>query len=169
MRRSIYHEIRGNVSEIGVFYRIDSCWNYPLATGTRPSRGGVSPMRLPWFVLAAVSLMAFITVKLRSKKPAVDLRLYKNFNFAAGSLVQFMMSVLFMSSSLLINIFLQQVYQFTPSQVGMLMFPQGMGTGLFSVIRGMAGTLGVTLSSVFLEHQRTTPAIYLVQQQEEPL
>jgi hypothetical protein len=108
-------------------------------------------------------------VKLRSKKPAVDLRLYKNFNVAAGSLVQFMMSVLFMSSSLLINIFLQQVYQSTPSPVGMLIFPQGMGTGLFSVMRGMAGTLGVTLSSVFLEHQRTTPAIYLVQQQEEPL
>ena len=46
----------------------------------------------------------------------------------------------------------------------MLMLPQGMGTGLFSVIRGIAGTLGVTLSSTFLEHQRTATTIYLAQQ-----
>ena len=48
----------------------------------------------------------------------------------------------------------------------MLMLPPGMGTGLLSVIRGIAGMLGVTLSSTFLEHQRTTLAIYLTQQRE---
>jgi EmrB/QacA subfamily drug resistance transporter len=143
---------------------------------------------------------------------------------------------------------LQRVYQFTPSQVGMLMFPQGvvfgigslwagrlsdyfnprlplifgllsfalvyywfggispvataaalmgmlclrsfsfscvnspntlmslralpddkvsMGTGLFSVTRGIAGTLGVVLSATYLEHQRTTHAIWFAQEQSE--
>ena len=180
----------------------------------------------------------------------MELRLYKNFNFAMGSLVQFLVSILFSSSSFLINIFLQRVYQFTPSQVGMLMFPQGvvfgigslwagrlsdycnprlplifgllsfalvyywfggispvataavlmgmlclrsfsfscvnspntlmslralpdekvsMGTGLFSVTRGIAGTLGVVLSATYLEHQRTTHAIWLAQEQGETL
>lgn len=198
------------------------------------------------FALSVLSFVSFITIELRSKSPVVDLRLYANVNFALGSLVQFLVAILFMSSSFLINIFLQRVYNFTPSQVGMLMFPQGivyglgslwagrlsdyvnprvplvcglicfalvyywlggispvatalaimsmlclrsfsfscvnspntlmslralpddkvsMGTGLFSVTRGIAGTLGVTLSAIFLEHQRTAHALWLAQQQ----
>jgi EmrB/QacA subfamily drug resistance transporter len=88
------------------------------------------------FALAAVSFMAFIAVEVRSKAPVVDLRLYKNFDFAMGSIVNFMATVLFMSSTFLINIFLQQVYQFTPAQVGMLTFPQGVVYGLVSLWSG---------------------------------
>lgn len=40
-----------------------------------------------------------------------------------------------------------------------------MGIGLFSVSRGIAGTLGVALTTTFLEHQRTIYAIELAQQQ----
>jgi EmrB/QacA subfamily drug resistance transporter len=212
--------------------------------------GWDSPYIRSLFAIAGVSFIAFITVELRSKTPVVELRLYKNFNFAMGSLVQFLVSILFMSSSFLINIFLQRVYQFTPTQVGILMFPQGvvygigslwagrmsdylnprlplvlgllsfafvyywfggispvataaalmamlclrslsfscvnspntlmslqalpddkmgMGTGLFSVTRGIAGTLGVALSTTYLEHQRSTHAIWLAQEQGETL
>jgi EmrB/QacA subfamily drug resistance transporter len=210
--------------------------------------GWDSPYIRSLFAIAGVSFIAFISVELRSKTPVVELRLYKNFNFAMGSLVQFLVSILFMSSSFLINIFLQRVYQFTPSQVGMLMFPQGivygigslwagrlsdylnprlplilglisfafvyywfggispvataaalmgmlclrslsfscvnapntllslralpdekvsMGTGLFSVTRGIAGILGVALSVTFLEQQRTAHAIWFAQEQGE--
>jgi MFS transporter, DHA2 family, multidrug resistance protein len=83
-----------------------------------------------------VSLIALISVELRAKSPVVELRLYKNFSFAMGSVVNFMVTVLFMSSTFLINIFLQQVYQFTPSQVGLLMFPQGVVYGLGSIWSG---------------------------------
>jgi EmrB/QacA subfamily drug resistance transporter len=198
------------------------------------------------FALSAASLIVFIIIELRSTAPLVDLRLYTNFNFAMGSLVQFLVSVLFSSSTFLLNIFLQRVYDYTPSQVGVLMFPQGivyglgsfwagrlsdfmnprlplvlglmcfglvyfwlgsistmatwtflmgmlclrsfsfscvnspntlltlrtlpddkvgMATGLFAVARGISGTLGVTLSTVFLEHQRAVHAIALSEQQ----
>jgi MFS transporter, DHA2 family, multidrug resistance protein len=198
------------------------------------------------FVLSAVSFVAFIMIELRLSNPLVDLRLYTNFNFAMGSLVQFLVSVLFSSSTFLINIFLQHVYQFTPTQVGLLLFPQGivygigslwagrlsdyldprlplllglisfaivyfwlggisavatstvimmmlclrsfsfscvnspntlltlralpedkmgMGTGLFSVSRGIAGTLSVALTVSLLEQQRAVHAIELAQQQ----
>ena len=198
------------------------------------------------FVLSALSFVAFITIELRLSNPLVDLRLYTNFNFAMGSLVQFLVSVLFSSSTFLINIFLQRVYQFTPTQVGLLLFPQGivygigslwagrlsdyvdprlplllglisfavvyfwlggisavatstvimamlclrsfsfscvnspntlmtlralpedkmgMGTGLFSVSRGIAGTLSVALTASLLEQQRAVHAIELAQQQ----
>jgi DHA2 family multidrug resistance protein len=151
-----------------------------------------------------------------------------------------------MSSTFLINVFLQQIYHYTPIQVGMLMFPQGivyglgslvagrisdfadprfplvlglacfslvyywlgsisaeasalalmsmfclrsfsfscvnapnmlmslrglpeekvpMATGLFSVARGIAGTLGVALSASFLEYQRDLHAVQLSQEQ----
>jgi DHA2 family multidrug resistance protein len=153
---------------------------------------------------------------------------------------------LFSSSTFLINIFLQHVYQYTPTQVGLLLFPQGvvygigslwagrlsdyldprlplllglisfavvyfwlggisavatstvimamlclrsfsfscvnspntlmtlralpedkmgMGTGLFSVSRGIAGTLSVALTASLLEQQRAVHAIELAQQQ----
>lgn len=194
------------------------------------------------FVLSFLSLIAFVIVELRSARPVVNLRLYRNGNFALGSLVQFMVTILFMSSTFLINVFLQRVYSFTPSQVGTLMFPQGivyglgslsagrlsdftdpriplvlglicfsfvyywlgsisavattfalmsmfclrsfsfscvnspnmlmslrtlseeqlpMATGLFSVARGIAGTIGVALSATFLEYRRDLHALAL--------
>jgi DHA2 family multidrug resistance protein len=183
---------------------------------------------------------------LRLQNPLVDLRLYRNFNFAMGSLVQFLVSILFSSSTFLINIFLQLVYGYTPTQVGLLLFPQGlvygfgslgagrlsdfmnpriplliglvgfsfvyfwlggvspvatatllmtmmclrsfsfscvnspnslmtlralpedkvsMGSGLFSVSRGIASTMSVALTASFLEYQRAMHAIDLAQQQ----
>lgn len=198
------------------------------------------------FGLGCLSLVAFIMVELRVKAPVVDLRLYKNFNFALGSVVNFMVTVLFMSSTFLLNVFLQRVYQYTPIQVGVLMFPQGvvyglgsmisgrlsdfadprlplvfglacfsfvyywlgsitaaatalaimsmlclrsfsfscvnspnmllslrtmpedkvgMATGLFSVARGIAGTLGVALSASFLEYRRELHMLSLAQEQ----
>jgi DHA2 family multidrug resistance protein len=198
------------------------------------------------FATSVLSFIAFILVELRGKAPLVDLRMYNNFNFAMGSVVQFLVSILFSSSTFLINIFLQRVYGYTPVQVGILMFPQGivyglgsfwagrlsdimnprlplvfglgcfavvyfwlgglspvataalimmmlclrsfsfscvnspntlmtlqtlpeekvpMATGLFSVARGISGTLGVALSATFLEQQRAVHAIELAQQQ----
>jgi EmrB/QacA subfamily drug resistance transporter len=220
----------------------------PLLIGLSQGRheGWDSPYIRGLLLLSAMSLAAFIVIELRVNAPVVELRLYKNFNFAMGSLVNFMVTVLFMSSTFLVNIFLQQVYQFTPSQVGLLMFPQGlvyglgslwsgrlsdftdpriplvlglccfalvyywlgsisalataaalmmmlclrsfsyscvnspnmllslrslpedkvrMATGLFSVVRGIAGTLGVTLSATFIEQRRQTHAVQLAQDQ----
>jgi EmrB/QacA subfamily drug resistance transporter len=220
----------------------------PLLVGLTQGRrhGWDAPVVQALLVLSVVSLVAFIMIELRSKNPLVELRLYKNFNFAMGSIVNSMVTVLFMSSTFLINIFLQQVYQFTPSQVGMLMFPQGvvyglgsissgrlsdftdpriplalglgcfalvyyylgsisalatagalmamlclrsfsfscvnspnmllslrslpedqvrMATGLFSVARGIAGTLGVAMSATFIEHRRDIHAMQLAQEQ----
>jgi MFS transporter, DHA2 family, multidrug resistance protein len=88
------------------------------------------------FLLALVSLVAFVIVELRVKTPVVDLRLYRNRHFALGSVVNFMVTVLFASSTFLINIFLQQIYHYTPIQVGVLMFPQGVLYGFGSMIAG---------------------------------
>jgi len=220
----------------------------PLLMGLSQGRheGWDSPYIRGLLLLSLISLIAFIAIELRVKSPVVELRLYKNFNFAMGSIVNFMVTVLFMSSTFLVNIFLQQVYQFTPSQVGLLMFPQGivyglgslwsgrlsdftdpriplvlglccfalvyywlgsisalataaalmtmlclrsfsyscvnspnmllslrslpedkvrMATGLFSVARGIAGTLGVAMSATFIEQRREVHAMQLAQDQ----
>jgi DHA2 family multidrug resistance protein len=198
------------------------------------------------FATSVCSFVAFLIIELRLQNPLVELSLYRNFNFAMGSLVQFLVSILFSSSTFLINIFLQLVYEFTPTQVGLLLFPQGlvygfgslgagrlsdymnpripllvglvgfalvyfwlgrlspvataalimtmmclrsfsfscvnspnslmtlralpedkvpMGSGLFSVSRGIASTVSVALTAFFLEHQRAIHAIDLAQQQ----
>lgn len=90
---------------------------------------------------AILSLIAFIVVECRVKKPVVDLRLYRNTDFALGSVVNLMVTVLFMSSTFLINVFLQRVYQYTPIQVGVLMFPQGVLYGFGSMIAGRLSDL----------------------------
>ena len=87
-------------------------------------------------MMAVLSLGTFIIVELRAPTPVVDLRLYRNRNFALGSVVNFLVTVLFMSSTFLLNIFLQRVYQFTPMQVGVLMFPQGVVYGIGSMLAG---------------------------------
>jgi len=198
------------------------------------------------FALSVISLITFLLVELRGKHPVVDLRLYRNMNFALGSVVNFMVTILFSSSTFLINVFLQQAYQYTPIQVGALMFPQGilygfgsmiagrlsdiadprlpllaglagftlvyywlgsitavatalalmsmfclrslsfscvnspnmllslrtlpeekvgMATGLFSVARGIAGTLGVALSASLLEYRRDVHGLWLAETQ----
>jgi EmrB/QacA subfamily drug resistance transporter len=198
------------------------------------------------FVCALLSLVAFIVVELRVKAPVVNLRLYRNMDFALGSLVNLLVTVLFTSASFLINIVLQQVYHYTPVQVGTLMFPQGllygfgsmlagrlsdladprmplllglagfsavyywlgsisaeatalalmtmfclrslsyscvnspnmllslrslpeeqvgMATGLFSVARGIAGTLGVAFFTTFLEYRRDLHGLFLAEEQ----
>jgi DHA2 family multidrug resistance protein len=208
--------------------------------------GWDSPYIRVMFALSGISFIGFIAIELHSKAPVVDLRLYTNFTFAVGWLVQFMVTIMFMGSTFLINIFLQRVHQFTPSQVGVLMFPEsvvyglssiwagrlsdylnprlplvlgllcfalvyywlggisvfatatviasmmclrafsyacvnspnallslqalpedqvGMGSGLFSVARGIAGTFGVAMSATFLEHRRTVHAVQFAQQQ----
>lgn len=93
------------------------------------------------FGCALLSLVAFIVVELRVKAPVVDLRLYCNMDFALGSVVNLMVTVLFMSSTFLINVFLQRVYLYTPIQVGVLMFPQGILYGFGSMIAGRLSDL----------------------------
>jgi DHA2 family multidrug resistance protein len=88
------------------------------------------------FATSACSFVAFLIIELRLQTPLVDLRLYRNFNFAMGSLVQFLVSILFSSSTFLITIFLQLVYDFTPTQVGLLLLPQGLVYGFGSLGAG---------------------------------
>lgn len=88
------------------------------------------------FVLSLVSLATFVLVELHTTTPVVDLRLYRKTNFALGSVVNFLVTGLFMSSTFLFNVFLQRVYQYTPIQVGVLMLPQGLVYGLGSMFAG---------------------------------
>jgi DHA2 family multidrug resistance protein len=98
--------------------------------------GWDSPYICLLFAVAGISFFAFIIIELQSHAPVVDLRLYTNFNFAVGSLVQFLVSVLFMSSTFLLTIFLQQVYQYTPAQVGVLTFHEGWIFGVGALLAG---------------------------------
>ena len=217
-----------------------------LALSQGRSEGWDSAYIRTLFVLAGAALVAFIAVELRGRAPVVELRLYQNAHFALGAVVNFLVTILFSSSTFLLNIFLQRVYQFTPVQVGVLLFPQGvvyglgsmwagrlsdvvdprlplilglvcfslvyywlgsispvatafalmtmfclrsfsyscvnvpnmlmslstlpedkvgMGTGLFSVVRGMASMVGVALSASFLESRREVHMLWLAQEQ----
>ena len=57
--------------------------------------------------IAVVAGVGFVVTELHHGEPFVELRLYKNFAFAMGSLVVFLNTITFMASSFVVTLFLQ--------------------------------------------------------------
>jgi EmrB/QacA subfamily drug resistance transporter len=85
--------------------------------------GGVSGPLLGWFLLGVTCLAAFIWVETRTPHPLVDLGLFRRRLFISSlgaSLLSFWMSG---AHSFVVPFFLQGILKFSPSKVGMLIFP----------------------------------------------
>jgi hypothetical protein len=60
-QRGGYHwEPPSHQSEIGVFYLIDSCWNYPLSRGTRPGWNTPGRWRNGWSPSTSTAMSAMM-------------------------------------------------------------------------------------------------------------
>ncbi len=81
-----------------------------------------------WFaVISAVSLIAFIIWELRTKEPIVRLRVFKNRNFAVGTLLITLVGVALYSAITLIPLFLQTLLGYTAMESGLALSPRGIG------------------------------------------
>ena len=69
-------------------------------------------------VLAAVCLVALVIWEWRQKAPIVDVRLFKNFNFASSNLMMFMLGIMLFSSLVLMPLFLQTLAGYTAQVAG---------------------------------------------------
>jgi DHA2 family multidrug resistance protein len=72
-------------------------------------------------VTAAVCLVSLVFWELHSKTPVIDVRMYKNFNFAVANLMMFVLGMLLFSSLVLMPQFLQTLMGYTAESAGLVL------------------------------------------------
>jgi MFS transporter, DHA2 family, multidrug resistance protein len=80
-------------------------------------------------ILAAISLssiVALIVWELRHKSPVIELRLLKNFNFAAACLMMFVLGVALYAATALLPLFMQELAGYTAELAGWVLSPGGL-------------------------------------------
>jgi DHA2 family multidrug resistance protein len=87
-------------------------------------------------VLAVVALVAFLLRELLTDDPILDLSVYADRNFAAGSLIMLVVMVGFFSSMVLLALLTQKVLGYDAWTSGTVLAPGGVGNLLSLVIAG---------------------------------
>ncbi|MEM2391147.1 MAG: MFS transporter [Candidatus Korarchaeota archaeon] len=97
-----------------------------------------------YILLLGLAVMAFFIIwELKSKHPALDLRVFKIWQFSGGIVSQLLYSIGFGASLTLLAIYLQSVDGFTPSQTGLLLIPFELTFLVFGLIGGrLADAIG---------------------------
>ena len=88
-------------------------------------------------VLAITGFVVFLVRELRAENPMVDLRVFRERNFAVGTVLIFMTSVLMYGISLLTPQFLQQLMGYTAYWAGIATVPLGLGAAVSMIVVGI--------------------------------
>lgn len=72
-------------------------------------------------VIAVIGLISLVVWEWRRKNPIVDVRLFKNFNFATSNLMMLMMGAILFSSTVLMPQFLQTLMGYTAEEAGLVL------------------------------------------------
>lgn len=87
--------------------------------------------------LAILGFIVFVWRELKAEKPMVDLRIFAQRNFAIGTAMVFITSVLIYGIGLLTPQFLQQLMGYTSLSAGIATAPLGIGAVISMVLVGM--------------------------------
>jgi MFS transporter, DHA2 family, multidrug resistance protein len=77
-------------------------------------------------IVSATSLIALVVWELRHRTPVIDIRLFKNFNFATANLMMFMLGVVYFSSLVIMPQFLQTLLGYTAELAGLVLSASGI-------------------------------------------
>jgi DHA2 family multidrug resistance protein len=77
-------------------------------------------------ITSAVCLIGLVIWELRQKAPVVDVRLFKNFNFASANLMMFTLGIMLFSSLVLMPLFLQTLAGYTAQVAGLAISAGGV-------------------------------------------
>jgi DHA2 family multidrug resistance protein len=90
-----------------------------------------------WCSIITVSaIVAFVVWELSVKEPIVNLRVFKNRNFAVGTLLIFSVGIVLYGSTALLPLFLQTLLGYPAVQSGMTVSPRGFGSVVSMIIVG---------------------------------
>lgn len=101
-------------------------------------------------IVAAVGLIAFIYRELYIDYPAVNIRLYKNYNLAMGSFMNFMLGLLLFGTVFIFPLFAQISLGWTATQTGVFMIPSALCTAVSMPIVGKLLGSGKNPKSIIL-------------------
>jgi MFS transporter, DHA2 family, multidrug resistance protein len=87
-------------------------------------------------VLAAIGLLAFIWRELTTDRPAVDLKILKNIQFASGTTLGGVLGMGMMGTLFLLPMFLQNLLGFTATSSGVAMIPRSLASAIVGPIGG---------------------------------
>ena len=76
--------------------------------------------------ISLISIVALIIWEFRHKSPVIELRLLKNFNFAAASLMMFVLGVALYAATALLPLFMQELAGYTAELAGLVLSPGGL-------------------------------------------
>ena len=100
--------------------------------------GWTSARILTAFVIAAVSLGAFIVLELHQRLPMLDLSLFKNVGFAGANSVMLLVGLAMFGVFFYVSLYVQQIPGYSPTQAGAAFLPW---TILIMLIAPWAGRL----------------------------
>jgi EmrB/QacA subfamily drug resistance transporter len=118
---------------------------------------GWSPLPHGWLFVSLCSLILFLVVEYRSPSPLVDLHLFRRRLFVSSlgtSLFSFWMNA---AHAFVLPFFLQNILKFSPSKVGMLIFPVAFTVMVTAPLGGrisdrvgvkIPATIGLTVTSL---------------------
>jgi len=72
-------------------------------------------------VICVISLVSLVFWELHSKAPVIDIRMYKNFNFAVANLMMFFLGMLLFASLVMMPQFLQTLMGYTAQSAGLVL------------------------------------------------
>jgi len=87
-------------------------------------------------VVSLISLVALVIWELRQKNPVIELRLFKNSNFAAASLMMFVLGVAIYTATTLLPLFVQNLAGYTAELAGLVLSPGGLAVMVMMPIVG---------------------------------
>jgi len=113
----------------GIFFLVAAVGSlqYVLEEGTAHDWFESSEI-LAFSVVAVLGLVAFIYRELSIDYPAVNIRLYRNYNLAMGSLMNFMLGLMLFGTVFIFPLFVQISLGWTATQTGLFMIPGAIFT-----------------------------------------
>lgn len=87
-------------------------------------------------VLAVVGLVGFVIYELRTREPVVDLHVFKNRTYAAGTFLMTVLGFVLYGSLVLLPVWLQTLLGYPALQAGIALAPRGMGSFLAMPVIG---------------------------------
>ena len=97
---------------------------------------GLTPLLWLWLFLSLFCFSLFIMVELRSPSPLVDLQLFRRRLFISSLGASFLSFWMSAAHTFVIPFFLQNILEYSPSKVGMLIFPVALTVMVMAPLGG---------------------------------
>ncbi|MGA2404342.1 MAG: DHA2 family efflux MFS transporter permease subunit, partial [Syntrophobacteraceae bacterium] len=94
-------------------------------------------------ITAALALTLFIIVELTTEHPVVDLRIFKDRSFTAGTLIMFLGFFCLFGSIVLLPLYLQQLMGYTALWAGLVLGPGGISSFFVMPLAGILMKKGI--------------------------